>query len=196
VLRRNVRIGIAKSTTPFVVSTFGSHHIRLVNAIAHLWNELLAKQKKVQHTAFLKPLPLLLEVESGESFGAVSSEDATTFGNLLEVIKTEPEENGVSGEDLAESQALEHITHTLNIDPLLLFAPHAGVPMHPPAHSAIIGISAPLSHLKNDDSEGEKTGVMPAPASSFASKRKPEVTCKDDGPQGKRVRTFHVWQCL
>ncbi|KAJ7233638.1 hypothetical protein C8J57DRAFT_1532183 [Mycena rebaudengoi] len=60
VLRRNLRIafdGKIKSSDPFVLSTFGSHHVTLADYTASLWNELLPPAGGL----LLAPLTILSE---------------------------------------------------------------------------------------------------------------------------------------
>lgn len=124
VLRRNIRLGTRESACDtFATSTFGSHHIRLVDAVASQWNTLVTKHQKTQPGVLLKALPQLSEIASGETFGAVSSEHTATFGGLLE-IKPEPEDEVVSltnGDTVNESDVI----NSLKIDPLLLLTPHS-----------------------------------------------------------------------
>jgi RNase P subunit RPR2 len=124
VLRRNVRIGFSGRNappTPFIASTFGSHHLRLVDSVASLWNSILAKRMQTQAISPLIPLPQLPEITSEETFGAVSSDHALTWGGLLaRELKIEPEDEDVSAID---NKAVDHIIHTLNIDPHDLFTP-------------------------------------------------------------------------
>jgi hypothetical protein len=68
--------------TPFVKFTHGSHHIQLSNHVAKLYNGLREKDSQL-----LPLLPELPDVDSGETFGLVASDNATTFGGLL--IKVE-----------------------------------------------------------------------------------------------------------
>jgi len=72
----------------FVNSTFGSHHIRLVNHVTALFNALREKQPS-QVRSDLHPMDSLLLVDSGETFGLVSSAHTASYGGLLE-IKEEP----------------------------------------------------------------------------------------------------------
>jgi len=72
----------------FVNSTFGSHHIRLVNHVTALFNGLQEKQPS-RVRSDLHPMNGLLLVDSGETFGLVSSAHSASYGGLLE-IKEEP----------------------------------------------------------------------------------------------------------
>ncbi|KAF8580074.1 hypothetical protein K439DRAFT_1648290 [Ramaria rubella] len=83
VLHRNIRIATNSTTpSPFVYSTFGSHHVRLVSQVAQLWNMLLSKEKQ-DIQASLSSLPELHDICSGEHFGLVRSENALTFSGLF-----------------------------------------------------------------------------------------------------------------
>lgn len=87
VLRRNCRTAFAsKHPSAFTLSSHGSHHVRLVNYIAGLWNALLAKEKgKGSGKDILEELPGLPDVHSGEQFGLVSSDYTSSFKGLLEI---------------------------------------------------------------------------------------------------------------
>jgi len=93
VLRRNCRIAaISKHPSAFSMSSYGTHHVRLVNHIAGLWNALLAGEKG-KGKAELEPLPGLCNVESGEQFGLVTSRYTSSFKGLLEIKEEYKEED-------------------------------------------------------------------------------------------------------
>jgi hypothetical protein len=117
VLRRNIRIVInRRDATPFEVSTFGSHHIHLVNHTAALWNALLKLEKNAPAT--LLPRAEMQIVDSGESFGLVHSKHTETFGGLVE-IKDEDDNEIYEIPDLDADQVLREI----GVDPVLRFLP-------------------------------------------------------------------------
>ena len=119
VLRRNVRIGtMACKPTAFVASTFGSHHVHLVNDVARLWNQLVHERKD----SALELLPELPDVQSGERFGLAKSRHVETFTGLLE-IKTEIADENMK-DLLDEIDANEYLRH-LDVDPKLRFLPLA-----------------------------------------------------------------------
>lgn len=94
VLRRNIRIGFAargKDSTTFLKWTYGSHHTRLVTHIASTWNGLLDRKAIQRLNSSLDPRPVLQVVNSGERFGVVASEDAISFGGLMDT-EEEPRE--------------------------------------------------------------------------------------------------------
>ena len=92
VLRRNIRIATTDNSLKgkkavcdnFVDSTFGSHHMRLVNHVAVLFNTLQDKQPS-QVKSGLHPMNCLLLIDSGEAFGLVSSPHMASYGGLLEI---------------------------------------------------------------------------------------------------------------
>ena len=73
----------------FVDSTFGSHHMRLANHVAALFNAVREKQPS-RVKAGLHPMNSLLIIDSGEVFGLVSSPHTASYGGLLEISKDEP----------------------------------------------------------------------------------------------------------
>lgn len=143
VLRRNIRIGFAargKDSTTFLKWSYGSHHTRLVTRIASTWTGLLGSKTIRWLNLGLKPRPILRVVNSGEKFGLVTSDDATSFGGLIDIEKEEPHEELL---DLIpdDSDEVEHILHDLDIDSALLSAPA----MTPVSHLEGTG-TAPSQH--------------------------------------------------
>ncbi|KAH9952137.1 hypothetical protein B0H21DRAFT_684053 [Amylocystis lapponica] len=123
VLRRNIRVAFRDNTpepNQFLISTCGSHHIRLVDAAAKLWN-LLLKKSKVKTPQGLHTLPELRIISSGEVFGITSASYTTSYHNLVE-IKDEPDDEllDLSAQDEAVAQS---ILQDMNIDPQLLLQP-------------------------------------------------------------------------
>ncbi len=141
VLRCNICIGFAargKDSTTFLKWSYGSHHTCLITRIASTWNSLLGWKTIRWLNLSLKPRPILRVVNSGEKFGLVASDDATSFGSLIDIEKEEPCEELL---DLIpdDSDEVKHILHDLNIDSALLSAP----------------AMTPVSHLKG-------TGTAPS----------------------------------
>ncbi|KAF8134715.1 hypothetical protein K438DRAFT_1475158, partial [Mycena galopus ATCC 62051] len=127
VLRRNIRTGLDgkyKSSDTFLKSTFGSHHIALVDHTAATWNDLI----HALGDPYL-PLPQLRDVSSGEKFGLPRSthrRNAVTdsFGGLF-TIKQEPELDGDEVQQLDPEQQ-EELLRELNLDPALFLRPLPG----------------------------------------------------------------------
>ncbi|KAI0694249.1 hypothetical protein C8T65DRAFT_585152, partial [Cerioporus squamosus] len=93
VLRRNTRIEFASGAPSlFVRSTYSSHHVRLVNFLAHKWNDMLLDIQKVNGLpAGMTPLPTLEPAPSGETFGLVQMTAAAVAHYTF--IKQEPEDD-------------------------------------------------------------------------------------------------------
>jgi hypothetical protein len=126
VLRRNIRIGFAargEDSTTFLKWTYGSHHTRLVTHIASTWNGLLGWKTIQRQNSSLNPRPILRVVDSGEKFGLVASDDAMSFGGLVDIKKEEPCEDELLDLTLHDSDEVKHILRDLDIDPALLSAP-------------------------------------------------------------------------
>ncbi|KAL6303302.1 hypothetical protein BKA93DRAFT_818125 [Sparassis latifolia] len=117
VLRRNIRVAFNSShmsLEQFLQSTRGSHHIRLVDGVAKLWNVILDDTKTVR-TRNLRPLPELQIIDSGETFGLIRAEYATSYHNLAD-IKEEPYEDLL---DLSELDCPDADEVLRSIDPEL-----------------------------------------------------------------------------
>lgn len=135
VLRRNIRVAFSRrQMTPFVEFTHGSHHIQLSNHVAKLYNGLREKG-----TQLLPLLPELPDVDSGETFGLVASDNATTFGGLL--IKEETLDAELAHDfevhtdsftggtvDFATEASRSIMIEDWQIDPALLDQPAAQLP--------------------------------------------------------------------
>ncbi|KAA1471880.1 hypothetical protein DENSPDRAFT_859196 [Dentipellis sp. KUC8613] len=121
VLRRNVRTGLSQNEpSSFLLSTHGSHHIGLVNAVAHLWNKMLAETMRTPPAGF-SPLPVLHIVDSGESFGLVASKSADSYYQLTDV-KDEAEQELVDISNLSEAER-EHVLESINTDRSMFYRP-------------------------------------------------------------------------
>lgn len=121
VLRRNIRIGYShQDRTPFLASTHSSHHVRLVNYVASVWNSIINTGKIPTATQ----RPVLPEIDSGETFGLVESDAAVTFDGLF-TIKAEDDDLAL---DLVEHVTVDdldarHVLLDMHIDPALLEHP-------------------------------------------------------------------------
>ncbi|PIL37602.1 hypothetical protein GSI_01296 [Ganoderma sinense ZZ0214-1] len=126
VLRHNVRLDMRDGCldkSMFMYYTFGSHHIRLVNAGVKLWNTLIEAQKKNGPLpANIRALPALRPADSQEKFGLVkmSAETATQYS--LATIKQEPGDEAI---DLSPETVLDadRLLQEIGVDPALLAMP-------------------------------------------------------------------------
>ncbi|KAI0673878.1 hypothetical protein C8Q78DRAFT_1186282 [Trametes maxima] len=122
VLRRNHRIDMdSRAPMPFAITTYGSHHIRLVDHTAKLWNKLLQDKKHIHLLAGLCASPMTRTVQSGESFGIVRSQFAAGYHYMIEV-----KEEDMDGLLDLSSQPPHHarrLLESINIDPALLSQP-------------------------------------------------------------------------
>ena len=74
VLHHNIHVDYMNPNSyPFTLSTFGSHHIHLVNTTVRLWNTLLEPANRNQKCppVDLLPAPVLQPANSNETFGLV-----------------------------------------------------------------------------------------------------------------------------
>ena len=112
----------------FLASTYGSHHISLINVIAALHNHIL--ESRIPFNTGLGHLSELPNIQSGKSFGLAASDHMLAFGRLID-IKEEPTElDGITAICSPDSmykdamdlmvQARCSVLKELNIDPALL----------------------------------------------------------------------------
>ncbi|PIL30719.1 hypothetical protein GSI_06887 [Ganoderma sinense ZZ0214-1] len=125
VLRHNIRVDYADPNPyAFTSSTFGSHHVHLVNACAQLWNSLLnpANRNQRRPPADLLPAPVLQPAASQETFGLVKANKDVAMYHSFVTVKEEPEDSliNLSAEDPEEA---ERIVRSLGLDPSLLSKP-------------------------------------------------------------------------
>ncbi|KAI0685312.1 hypothetical protein C8T65DRAFT_592488, partial [Cerioporus squamosus] len=127
VLRRNIRTELASgAASPFIESTYGSHHVRLVNFLANRWNNVLIDLQKTHGLpAGMLPLPTLQPAPSGETFGLAKMTAATAAHYTF--VKQEPEDELL---DLSSHTDPTSILDELGIDPKLahLLPSHARIP--------------------------------------------------------------------
>lgn len=139
ILRRNIRLAMRadpKDRTPFISSTFGSHHLSLVDFIARRWNEVQAifAAKSRNGNRGLLRLPEFEEVPSREMFGLAFSYNNASFGGKLDVKKEEEDKedrivpSNVPSESLHQPSSQEWLLRDLGIDPALVLLPE---PHHP-----------------------------------------------------------------
>ncbi|THH19481.1 hypothetical protein EW146_g1687 [Bondarzewia mesenterica] len=155
VLRRNVRIALSSGTSSFIISTHGSHHLRLVNHVAGLWNSLVEIESgRVGKGTNLKGRPRLLSVSSQETFGLVQSDYSITFSGLLP-IKDEDLEEPINLLQRAAKDEFEPaaIMQSMQIDPALLLKPQI---THTPIRSS------GSSTLRNQPPQATATRVSTA----------------------------------
>ncbi|PIL26529.1 hypothetical protein GSI_12287 [Ganoderma sinense ZZ0214-1] len=94
VLRQNMRIGYHLSSPDvFTTSTYGSHHVRLIRAIAQQWNSTIHMAEYAHLFAGLSDLPLLKTVASGETFGIVKSQFAQGYQYLVTDVKHDDDDD-------------------------------------------------------------------------------------------------------
>ncbi|KAI0368260.1 hypothetical protein BV20DRAFT_1037239 [Pilatotrama ljubarskyi] len=121
---RNHRIDMeSDDPSPFTLSTFGSHHIRLVDHVAREWNTLQA-QADSKHAHLLtgaKILPTFQSVNSGETFGIVRSQFARGYQYFMDVKEEETED--LLDLSAQSPQHARQLLESINIDPALLSQP-------------------------------------------------------------------------
>ncbi|KAI0066538.1 hypothetical protein BV25DRAFT_1912599 [Artomyces pyxidatus] len=192
VLRRNIRLAFSalsaeKAVAPtFLTYTYGSHHIQLTDHIAELWNAMLGGEHGPERgpATTLIPRPRLANVDSGESFGLVSSQFALTYGGLMEFAK--PEEEEMKGTaDLLErvsedEEAQLALLRDMNIDPCLL-----NIPETPP--DALPETNPPLSLPKARGLDGHQL-----PARSGSSFVQEPTTAASSSMQAASSQNLHA----
>lgn len=198
VLRRNIRIiSQSKEHTPtlFVQSLHGSHHVRLQDSIALLWNSIIDQLSSKQANGLLPRLPNLRVVASGEKFGLVPSEYSSTFGGLY--IKDEPDDdNALLDLPSQDPDAQEATLRALNIDPYLAYMPAQSV-----RHSQAVTPS-PIQGSRTpspDPIDGHQAGCTTEPGTP-ARQSSPELEiigestaqdCNEAGARKRKIADVH-----
>lgn len=221
------RYNIRRSTTAaaaeidihenFEVSTYGSHHLRLVDRFATLWNTALGKPKNQSDITNLCPLPTFVNVDSKEQFGLVRSNHSTTFGGLLQMPKDEPkdEEDILAVIPDGDQLEIDSLLDDLKIDPILLSQPEkplsrastttsivaptavrgsepAQAPSRPPdvIVESLDPVRNSISDLLLQDLTATTINVGPSPLDSRPpqSKRKSDKALDPENQVAKRVR--------
>ncbi|KAJ7607603.1 hypothetical protein DFH06DRAFT_1486459 [Mycena polygramma] len=202
VLRRNLRVamnGKAKSPTPFVKSTFGSHHISLVDHTAGIWNDLLAGSQATSGCSFL-PLPRLPNIQSGENFGLVNSPHTDSFGGLF-TIKQEPDEDTDIIKELdpeAQDELMRELNIDrvqLNIDPVHIIQPtHRSIPALAPTYVLPLSAAGSLV-LDVDMNSADRVSTSVEASRGIKRKTSPAAECPHGTsvvhPDSKKVRLEH-----
>lgn len=170
VLRHNIRVDHANATPYlFTTSTFGSHHIALIDACTQLWNKLFdpANRGQKRPPADLLPMPTLQPTTSKETFSLVkANSDVTSYHSLI-MVKEEQDDLllNLTAEDPEEA---EQIMNLLGLDLSLLHKPleqdHSTVPVGTPSgRSAIAFVSTAME--TQDITEIDASGLQDPPAS-------------------------------
>ncbi|EGO02071.1 hypothetical protein SERLA73DRAFT_50137, partial [Serpula lacrymans var. lacrymans S7.3] len=156
--RCNICISInSGNATPFIKSTYRSHHLQLISSIASQWNTLVSKEPTTSITCLW---PVLPTIECNKMFGLIHSPHSTMFGGLLS-IKEEEDPGADSPQDLLDRTCnsnieLASILQDLNIDPTLLY-------------SAIQSFFTSHKPLADSTSVKVQTGSLTVPTTMTAS---------------------------
>ena len=182
VLRRNIRVGSARiqenhlvNLHEFVSSTDTSHHIKLTDYIAVLFNSLLEKEPEESRSR-LKPHPTLPAPAIFETMGLVESNNSLTYGGLVKL------------EDLSEPAAEEQI------DPMLEDIDAEVASMDQSRFMQLLGvtedlISRPMVPLQGREvSQVQKRKDRDENPGAQAFKNQPTTTDDSPGPIVKRRR--------
>lgn len=169
VLRTNIRVGYSKTdqraARPFLASTFGSHHIDLVNNVAKTWNKLLALDRG-KGKGEIAPQPVLQVIETTEKFGLVSSAHIASFGGLLTIKDDAEIEDALLDMPLNEAVTNEDVISTLGIDPASLSIPEQ---KHSSPASHTSSVNFPSSSTRIDAASTGELGVSPMTTTSTAT---------------------------
>ncbi|KAG2349497.1 hypothetical protein BDR05DRAFT_972519 [Suillus weaverae] len=144
VLRQNIHVASShENKSDFLLSTYGSHHVHLVDGIAQLFNSLQCEGKSASST---HPLPELMQLSSMEHFGLVESTFASTFCGLLD-IKTEDSE---SGDTDPCTNFLNEITNDNHTETILQSARPPGMTLSQHFFTIATRIDACAMHISSD----------------------------------------------
>ncbi|KAI1785507.1 hypothetical protein LXA43DRAFT_976181 [Ganoderma leucocontextum] len=168
VICHNIRVDNAHPNPyPFTTSTFGSHHVYLVNACAQRWNTLLQPTNRGQRRppADLSVASVLDAADSHEAFGLVRANlDVAAYHTFI-TVKDEPDDTllDLSSQD---PEYAERVATSLGIDPALLSQPLAPA-AEPAAGSTRAQERAGGADLNADVSDKHSRSSQPdAPSSS------------------------------
>lgn len=160
--RRNCRSAAnRKDKTPFEQGTYGSHHTQLVSSNSELWNTLVATQREPA-SELLSTLPVLMKVESGETFGLIAAKNPGLPEGLLEI--KEEESKSIDEVDLeaidAHAEDLGDLLETFSIDPAILI--DSPLPVPGPSNQPIgpIASGPPDAPSKDTAKANPATGVL------------------------------------
>ena len=148
------------SKTPFEQGTYGSHHTQLVSSNLELWNNLITTQRGPS-SGLLTTLPVLMKVESGETFGLRAAKNLGFPEGLLE-IKEEPK--SIDEVDLeaidAHAEDLGDLSETSRIDPAILI--DSLLPAPRPSNQPIRPIAGPPDAPSKDTAKANHlaTGLL------------------------------------
>ncbi|KAI0287553.1 hypothetical protein BC826DRAFT_916945 [Russula brevipes] len=102
--RRNMRNALRKQKpTGFISTTYGSHHIHLVNAITHLWGIAVNKPRVKGTQSDLPSRPMLVAVDSMEVFGLVDSAHEFSLSGLISMKNDDSSDEGMLTESGMET---------------------------------------------------------------------------------------------
>ncbi|TFK89020.1 hypothetical protein K466DRAFT_487711, partial [Polyporus arcularius HHB13444] len=162
-LRRNVRSESADpDATPFIASAHGSHHLRLVDMCAKIWNGLISAAQKRGRTlpSGIRALPEFIPVNSGESFGMMKMSAEVAAHHSLATVKQE-DINDVY--DLSARDILDptRLLEELGVDPTLL---HLPLPDAPKADAPAVTARGPVPAQKRAFSPSISTADVSLPS--------------------------------
>lgn len=127
VLRRNIRIATRSEANrqlrPFAASTFGSHHVGLVDYVNHFWNSLVESKRGIPVGKSYVLAPVLQDVPSNETFGLVNSASAATFGGLFDIKEEEEDTLDVMALHDEVEFSEDEIIEAMKINPELRHRP-------------------------------------------------------------------------
>ncbi|KAI1790224.1 hypothetical protein LXA43DRAFT_973740 [Ganoderma leucocontextum] len=155
VIRHNIRVDSTHASPyPFTKTTFGSHHVYLVNACAQRWNALLQPTGREQKRppADLSVVPILEPANSSEAFGLVQANSDVAAYHTFVTLKDEPDDTLV---DLSteDPEYAERVAASLGVDLALLSRPLAlGIQ---PSPRSLRAVSHPSTGLAPPDFGGE-----------------------------------------
>ncbi|PIL30528.1 hypothetical protein GSI_07228 [Ganoderma sinense ZZ0214-1] len=171
VLRHNVRLDMqdeALDKSMFMYHTHGSHHVRLVDACAKLWNTLIEGQKRGGALpANIRALPELHPADSKETFGLVKMSTETAMQYSLAKVKQEPGDDtlDLSSQDMLDA---DRILKEIGVDPALLKVP----PPSTPAETSVLAIAPAASPPLTAPSNALDRPSVPTSSSGVNSKGK------------------------
>ncbi|KAF8186240.1 hypothetical protein BJ912DRAFT_927161 [Pholiota molesta] len=196
-LRRNIHIASSRiennrvvNFAEFLVSTYASHHIQLINHTAELFNLLYSKEPAMSK-AKLAAYPILPRVQVDEKIGLVESAHSLTFGGLIEA-KPEPTDLDIAllediDAEIAEMDQARFI-ESLGVNEELLSVRMARASVSSTANTLAPAICSASECVDLSNNDEISKGPLASVSESLVPAQKRKGRATSSTPTSKRIR--------